>query len=332
MEEIRLRSTDFRKERQSQWRKLEMMVSRVEKSGLSSLSAKELEQLPSLYRAAVSSLSVARAISLDRNMLDYLESLVSRAYFCVYGVKPRAGAVMKAYFRTIFPAAVRRLGFGIVLAIVITAAGIIVGLTITDPDAYYIIMPEDLAAGRSPTSTTEELRNVLYSGDEHTDASLGFFSTFLFTHNAKVALFCFVLGFALGIPTIILLFWNGLLLGALAGLYASRGLGAEFWAWIVPHGITELLAICLCGGAGLHLALAFIRPGRHGRIHALMTTGRQAAMIVLGAVLMLILAALLEGFFRQLVHDMFIRYSVAAITLAFWCAYFFVQGGKGVRP
>ena len=144
MEEIRLRSSDFRKERQSLWSELEKMVNRVEKSGLSSLSANELEQLPSLYRAAVSSLSVARAISLDRNMLDYLESLVSRAYFCVYGVKPRAGAAIRDFFARSFPANVRRLGLGVLLALGLMLAGIAVGLTLDDPEGYSAIVRRDI--------------------------------------------------------------------------------------------------------------------------------------------------------------------------------------------
>jgi uncharacterized membrane protein SpoIIM required for sporulation len=326
MGEIRLRSIDFRRERSDQWRDLEKLLRRVEKSGLKSLTADELHRLPGLYRAAVSSLSVARAISLDQNLLSYLESLVSRAYFCVYGVKPRAKAVVRDYFLDTFPAMVRKYGLGILLAVAVMAAGMVVGLTLDDGEAYFIIMPEDVAQERTPTSTTEELREVLYSGSEHSDSELGFFATYLFTHNAKVALLSFALGFALGLPTVILLFYNGLILGTLAGLYASRGLSVEFWGWVLPHGFTELGAICLCGGAGLHLALAFIRPGRYGRIYGLTRAGRETAMIALGSVFMLLLAGLIEGFFRQLVHDTTVRYLLAAVTLLFWLAYFLFRG------
>ena len=321
MAEVRLRSSDFRRERERLWSELEALVEVTEKKGLKALTADELHRLPSLYRAAVSSLSVARSISLDRNMLVYLESLVARAYFCVYGVKPRTGRLVVDFFRTTFPATVKRMAAGVLLALVLMAAGTLVGYSFDDPEAYYAIVPAQMAQGRTPTSTTAELREVLYSGGEHDGEELGRFATFLFTHNAKIGLFSFALGFALGLPAILLLFYNGLILGAMAGLYASRGLGLEFWAWVLPHGVTELLAVCLCGGAGLAVALAMVKPGPHGRLHALGTTGRQASLVVLGAVLMFFVAGIIEGVFRQMVTDVPTRLAVATASLLFWLAY-----------
>ena len=82
-----LKSFEFRREREKTWRELEKLVDTVEKNGVRGLSARQLARLPQLYRAALSGLSVARAISLDKNLVDYLESLCARAYFCVYGTK-----------------------------------------------------------------------------------------------------------------------------------------------------------------------------------------------------------------------------------------------------
>ena len=86
--ELVLKSSEFRKGRQDSWRELEGLVGRVERRGVRSLSLDELQRLPILYRAALSSLSVARTIALDRNLLLYLESLALRAFLAVYG--PRA--------------------------------------------------------------------------------------------------------------------------------------------------------------------------------------------------------------------------------------------------
>ena len=326
MESMRLRSSDFRRERQAQWRELETLVKQVEKKGIKSLEAEKLHRLPGLYRAAVSSLSVARAISLDRNMLDYLESLVSCAYFAVYGVKPQARSLIALFFQQTFPATVRRYGASVLTAIAVMMAGLAVGLTFTDSEFFYSVMRESIAEGRSPTSTTEELREILYSGGEESDSTLGYFATYLFTHNSQLGMLAFALGFALGIPSILLLFYNGLVIGALAGLYHTRGLGFEFWAWVLPHGVTELLAVCLCGGAGLAIGFAVIRPGRYGRLHGMARAGKEASLIVLGAVLMLLIAGIIEGFFRQLVQSLSIRYTLAGITFVFWTVYFLGRG------
>src|SRR5687767_10725660 len=106
--EFTLKSAQFRKEREQSWRELEGLLERAEKSGLPSLTAEELNRLPVLYRSAVSSLSVASAISLDKNLLDYLHALVSRAYICVYGTKRRMGEAVAEFFRFQFPWVVRR--------------------------------------------------------------------------------------------------------------------------------------------------------------------------------------------------------------------------------
>lgn len=328
---MRLRSSDFRRERERQWLQLERLVGQVERKGLKSLTASEIHRLPGLYRAAVSSLSVARSISLDRNMLDYLESLVARAYFCVYGVKPRTASTVRRFFAERWPELVRRLCAGILLAVLLMGSGLLVGYSLYDPESYHAIVPEAMSQGRTPTTSSEKLREVLYGGREQAGQELGVFATFLFTHNAKIGLLCFALGFALGLPTILLLFYNGLVLGAMAGLYASRGMGLEFWAWVLPHGVTELLAVCLCGGAGLAVALAVLRPGRYGRMHAVATTGRRAALVVLGAILMFLLAGLIEGVFRQLVHHVPSRLGLAGATSLLWMAYFMLPRKKAAE-
>ncbi len=326
--EVSLRSSDFRRERQAQWITLENILDQVERKGLNSLEPQEIYQLPALYRATVSSLSVARTISLDKNLLEYLESLATRAYFWVYGVKPRPASVIKSFLLWTFPRNVSKLRWGILSAVLITIIGVLVGLALDDSEAYLAVVPQQLAQGRGPTSTTEELRKVLYSDDEHSGDELSFFTAYLFTHNARIGLLSFALGFALGLPVILLLFYNGLMLGVMAGLYSSRGLALDFWAWVLPHGITELLAVCLCGGAGLALAAALVKPGRYGRMEGLSKTGKSGALVVLGAVLMLVVAGVVEGVFRQMVTDVTTRFAMALASGIFWAGYFFLGPGK----
>ena len=154
------------------------------------------------------------------------------------------------------------------------------------------------------------------------------FASFLFTHNAGIGILCFALGAVFGIPVVYLLFVNGLTLGAMCALFASRGLGTDFLAWLAIHGTTELFAIILCGGAGFLLADGMVRPGRQTRLAALAARGRPAAVLVLGAVAMLLVAALLEGLGRQLVQETWQRFAIGGAMLAFWMAVF-TLGGRG---
>jgi uncharacterized membrane protein SpoIIM required for sporulation len=170
------------------------------------------------------------------------------------------------------------------------------------------------------------LRKGLFDEDAGDATALSFFATFLFTHNAKIGMLAFALGFAFGLPTIILLVQTGLMMGAFFALYASRGLGIELGGWLFIHGITELLAIVLCGAGGLALGGALAFPGAHSRLANLAATGRLAAQVVIGAVGLLVIAGLLEGLGRQLITDTSLRYGIAATTALAWLLYFGFAG------
>ncbi len=329
MTKLELKSAEFRREREQSWVELDRLVAKAEKSGIRTLTPEQVLRLPNLYRATLSGLSVARSISLDRNLVNYLESLAVRAYFCVYG--PRSG-LLKAlgeFFGHRFPQAVRQARWHILLATLSLILGIAVGfvLTLGNEDWFYTFVSQDMAAGRTPTASTEKLREVLFD-DAHSATGLTTFSSFLFSHNARIGLFAFALGFALGVPVIILLVYTGLMLGAFAALYHSRGLGLELYGWLAVHGTTELLAILLCGGAGLVLGGGLLLPGRYSRLDNLARQGRWAAQIAIGAILLFFVAGLLEGFARQLVTDTGTRYLIGVGVLLWWAAYFLFAGRR----
>ena len=323
MDSATLKSTQFRREREPSWRELEGLLEKLRKGSARSLTPQELTRLPTLYRGALSSLSVARSISLDQGLLAYLESLANRAYFQIYG--PRTGffRVAGAFLRYGFPAAVQQLKGPILLSILLSAIAALAGyfLCIHNADWYYTLMPGDMAQGRLPTSTAEELRKILYDTDPQPGDLLSAFASFLFVHNAGIGIVCFALGFAFGLPTALLLIQNGLMLGAFLALYAGHGLGVELGGWLIIHGSTELLAIAIAGGAGFALARALLFPGAKTRLAALAETGRTAGQVALGCVLMFVIAGMLEGYARQWVVTLWARYAIGGLMLLFWAIY-----------
>jgi uncharacterized membrane protein SpoIIM required for sporulation len=327
----RLKSTAFRLEREASWRELEGLVIRLEKGGVRALTPLELARLPALYRAALSSLSVARAISLDRNVLEYLESLSGRAYLAVYATRRRLREALGDFFVRRFPRAVRAHAWHVALAAGLMLLGTVTGwaLTARDAERFYAFVDPAMAGGRGPASSTSSLREVLYSGKDMAHL-LKTFAMFLFQHNARIGLMAFAVGFAGAVPAALLLFSNGLMLGAFAALYAGRGLGVEFFAWVLPHGVTELTAVVLCGAAGIALGQALLFPGREERLAGLARRGREAGVVALGAVALFFAAALIEGIFRQLVHSVPVRYAVAAGTAGVLFAYLATSGRE--RP
>ncbi len=327
MSDAPLKSYEFRREREPAWRELEALLGRSERSDVTQLSATDLARLPVLHRAALSSLSVARAISLDRNVVAYLEGLCARAYGVVYAARRPVLEAVLDFLRTRLPRAVRAHRGPLLFAFVAMLLGLGAGwaLCATDPERYYAFVPEGLAGGRDPAASTAFLERGLYHTEDDAGA-LAFFASFLFQHNAQIGILCFALGFLAGLPTFLLLFSNGLMLGAIAWLYDTRGLSLDLWGWLLPHGVPELTAIALCGAAGLLVARHLLFPGRLGRLESLAVHGREAGVLVLGAVLLLFGAGFVEGVLRQTITSVPVRYFMATCGLAALVAWFGLCG------
>jgi len=329
MAELQLKSHRFRAEREDDWRRLERLLDRAERSGVRKLRPAELLEIPVLYRQALSSLSVARAISLDQGLTDYLEALCARAYFFVYGARTSPWSRIAGFFRHDWPAAVQSLWRETLVAAAITALAALVafGLVIREPDWFYSFVPQALAAGREPQATTAFLLSTLHGSGGHKDG-LDVMATFLFTHNSQIALFAFAFGFAFCILTAVLLLSNGATLGAFLALFAQHGLTLPAVGWLMIHGVTELFAVTLAGAAGLSIGWAVAFPGARTRVDAVMQVGRRGAVVMAGVVVMLFFAAVLEGFARQLVEADWGRYAIAAATALIWGLYFYLPRPK----
>jgi len=322
---ITLKSSEFRRTREAGWRDLERLIDAAEKRGIRALAPDDLQRLPLLYRAALSSLSVARAIALDRNLLLYLENLSLRAFFVVYGPRSSMLEGCARFLRTDFPAAVRAARLHLLLAVVAMAVGAAVGfaLTVRDEAWFSTLVPAPLAGGRGPESTRASLlAQEIFAPWPGFGVALGIMANFLFSHNTLVGILTFSFGLAAGVPTILLLAYQGLMIGAFVALHYNRNLTVDFLGWTAIHGVTEIGAILLCGAAGLVLADKMLFPDRYSRVDSLARHGRRAAEIALGAVLMFFLAAILEGVFRQLINNTPGRFAVAAVTAIGWFIYF----------
>ena len=305
------------------------MLARAERKSAKALSDDELLALPILYRGALSSLSVARETSLDLELITYLEDLCTRAYFFVYGVRTSASSRIGTFFAHDWPAAVRSLWKETIAAFALTLIGVLAGYLLVrgDPSWYGSFVPAELAGGRDFQASAEDLRRTLYH--EQGAQGLSAFATFLFTHNSQVAMLCFALGFAFGVPTAMLLIHNGAMLGAILALFVSRSLGFELGGWLIIHGSTEFFAIILAGAGGFRIGWSVVFPGEESRMDAAATAGRKAALVMAGVVVMLMTAGLLEGFGRQLITVDSLRYAVGLLMLLFWLGYFYIPFGSG---
>lgn len=326
IEAAALRSDRFRLDREADWQRLEAIVKKMESGRIRKLSDEELLALPVLYRTVASSLSIARETSLDAATLAYLEALVQRAWFVVYGPRSSLLGWLRRFLGGGWSAAVRAIWIDILIALVIMVAGAAVGwlLVASDPEWYYAVVPGQFADTRVPGATREVLQQTLTDGADQ--GGLAVFAAYLFNNNAQVAILAFALGFAFGIPTLMLLIQNTAGLGAMLWLYHGQGLLIDFAGWLSVHGTTELFAILLAGGAGLHIGRAMVFPGDKPVLEATAIAGRRGAQVMMGVVIMLIFAAFLEAYPRQLVTDTGSRFAIGGFMLAFWLAYIILPG------
>ncbi len=284
--------------RQGDWRELDALVSEVQRRGLRRLALDRVVGLSPLYRDACADLARARAAGYSASLVDYLQALTASAHTVLYGGPasdgprdPRGGGSRWRHALEVFPRAVRRHRAAMLLAFLLFFLPFFGGLfaTLADPAFAARIVPESLLRPLS-----EAYRHGFTSArGAGTDAEMvGFYVS----NNVGIALRCFATGLVFGLGSALYLVENGLATGAIVGHVAARGGGANILTFIVGHGSLELSAIVLAGGAGLALGGSLVTPGERTRMAALRETARSVVPIVLGASVMLFMAAAIEGF------------------------------------
>jgi uncharacterized membrane protein SpoIIM required for sporulation len=156
----------------------------------------------------------------------------------------------------------------------------------------------------------------------------------LVTHNTRVALTSLALGMTWGLGTLVVLFYNGVLLGAVVLDYLRAGEGLFLAGWLLPHGVVEIPAFLIAGQAGLVLAGALLGRGDRAPLPARMRAAAPDLLaLAAGFGLLLAWAALVESFLSQL-HEPVLPYAakigfglVELATLVAWLAF----GGRQRR-
>ncbi len=305
-----------------EWDELELLVSRARKS-IRKLTPEDLSRLDILYRRTSSHLAQVSSRTTDHGLIQYLNNLTAAAHSIIY-LPPRRNVIsgIPRFFARSFPASVARLWKFHTLAGFLLLLGMLVAFFAVQQDstnAYALLIGDEL---RQPGASKEQLLYVLRHGRD-TEAGQKFhFASFLFSHNLKVGIVALAAGALAAIPTVFLTLYNGLMLGAFAAVHYNAGINAEFWAWILPHGITELWAIVLCSGAGLRIGQAVLSPGLLTRGESMRLAGEEAARTIVGVGLMLLIAAIIESYLRQSHLSQTARYTFAGATLVIWSVYF----------
>jgi uncharacterized membrane protein SpoIIM required for sporulation len=277
----------FLSEREPGWQALERDLARAggrpERLGIAEALA-----LGRRYRAAAGDLAIARRRFPGDPVVDRLERLVLAGRQAIYSERTRTrGALRQFATRGYWQLVVGRRGILAVAALAMFGPCLLAAVWgVHDPVQALGLVPGRFQAAQNP-----HLHHPALGGA--TEAAL---SSSIFTNNIEVTFLAFAGGLALGLGTLVLLAYNGVLIGALAGITIQAGSFPIFLRYVLPHGLLELSCITVAGAAGLRLAWAVIDPGTATRGESLRAQARPAVTLLLGTAPWLVVAGLTEGF------------------------------------
>lgn len=287
--------------RRGAWERLDELVKRAQ-NGLGALSDDEIQELGALYRRTSADLARAQTryatTTAGRELVRSLNDLVLRAHAQVYSAPAPEVSNALDFVLYGFPATFRRQWRAILLAaFFMFIPALLAYATVVFDSQYTDLFPVQGAVQQVQERAKKKLTtgwggNTNFQGVVQSPE----ISSYIMVNNIKVTLNSVALGLTAGIGTFFVLAFNGLMLGALAGVATNEKVDLLFWAVILPHGILELTAICIAGGAGLLLARAIYAPGDLPRRDALKIGGGEAARLMMGVAMMLVVAGLIEGF------------------------------------
>ena len=323
----------FLHDRRPSWKRLEELLERAEGSGLACLNEDEAVEFGNLYRRAASDLNQAQTFVSGDATVRFLNDLVARAYLLIYGKTRIDLRGMGMFLFWGWPAVFRRYLPHFLFAFALFLFGAVFGFLASyyDKDvARPFLLPTDMQTIQPREEGQADPTELQGAGNYSA------FSMFLFTHNATVTLIAFALGITFGVGTVWFMFENGLLLGVLGAVFleaevnhAGHGYFLTFITGIVPHGVLELPACFIGGAAGFVLAQGMIRARPWPRREELARAGKEAFLLVSGAVPLLAVAGLLEAGVARAPDWLFpsaLKLTVACVFAALFLAYTLLLG------
>lgn len=285
--------------RRDAWEELSRTLDRMESTSLNTRTLAELMRFDYLYRRVCVDLVRVRADGGARSVEQYLESLVSRAFSIRReGRHRRVRFAPGFWFFVTFPQAVRRHALALAVTVGVVAAGGAFGgiACALDGESREVLLP-----GFLHLSPSERVEQELEHRGEHMSGHKATFSGWLIAHNIKVSLMTIAFGITAGVGSVILLFTNGVLIGAVAFDYVADGHARFLMGWLLPHGAVEIPALLLAGQAALVLAASLTGIGRQGRTlrQRLRDAGPDITTIIGGLSVMLVWAGVVEAFLSQ---------------------------------
>jgi len=283
------------------WTELETMLDRFDGEPTRDLPLEKAQRFHFLYQKVSADLGRVATFSSEPELRQYLEALVARAYAEIHETRTRGVRWRPIrWFFVEFPAAFQRRVKALWVALIVTLAGLAFGavsLSLDDEAKAAIVPPQFAHVLQDPAKRVAEEESDTSGRSYQGRAS---FAAQLMHNNITVSIRAMALGMTWGIGTIILLFYNGVLLGLVGADFITAGQTPFLLGWILPHGSIELPAVIIGGQAGLALGGALLGQGNRAPLSSrLRSVAPDIATLIGGVAVMLVWAGLVESYFSQ---------------------------------
>lgn len=314
----------FIKRRRADWQHYEKVLAKMQGARLSRWKGSDVTLLSNLYRSICYDLSLVQSREWGSRLEQYLNDLVARGHNCLYRAPPRSLDTVATFLSAGFPQLLRRRKsfFFVALALFVVPFVVAMFVAMLDP-----VLAEQLVDRTSMDQAAEGYSKELYTAvDTEYAEQRSLMAGFYVWHNVGIAFRCFALGVFFGLGTVVTLLFNGLSLGAVTGYIMNQGHGDMFFSFVITHGSFELTAIVIAGAAGLLMGWGMIHPGQLTRRESLRVHGIDAIKLASGAGFMLVIAALIEGYFSPLAIPHIIKYVVGTMMWMLVFVYLMYSG------
>jgi uncharacterized membrane protein SpoIIM required for sporulation len=308
-------STHWLEKRKPYWTKLEALLNQSAKDGLKSLTRSELQELSLLYRQTAADLAAIREDRGSVHFARYVNQLLVRAHNTIYSGRRASPKTIFSFFWDTYPSTFRRNLKHCLLSVLIFLVAGAVGavLTYQNPDFKVKILGPEMVE----TIDRHEMWTHSIVGIKPLASSA------IMTNNMSVSFTTFAFGITAGVGTIYMMAFNGLKIGVIGMACHLSGMSLQFWSFVAPHGVLELPAIFIAGGAGLRIAQGLLFPGILPRRESLARAGLEAVQLVLGTIPILIIAGLIEAFVSPTGLPIPLKFSMAGALFVLLAAYLF---------
>jgi len=311
-------STSWLEKRRPYWNRLEHLLDQSARNGFRTMGRSELQELGLLYRQIAADLAALREDRGSVHFARYLNQLLARAHHIIYSTHKMGPSAILHFFSVTYPGVFRRNLRFVQMALLIFAGAALVGAALTYQDADFklsILGPQMVQTIEKHEMWTHSIVGIKPLA-----------SSAIMTNNMSVAFMTFALGITAGLGTIYMLLFNGLLLGVIGMACHLSGMSLKLWAFVAPHGVLELPAIFLAGGAGLRIAAGLLFPGYLPRGESLVRAGTEGVQLLLGTIPILFIAGTIEAFVSPTGFATGLKFAMAAALFVLLLAYLFVAG------